>query len=138
MGIYGNQLTHFQAQFVDLQTFDMKAKINSGFDTTKDKNDDAAVTQDFRGCFQNITANEVKDNAGNLLTVVSGNLWSDTSLILGNFIKNPDDSFTYRIKKLNSWDREGGFFYYDVIQVAGDDGTFTDDTEFNEGVADLI
>jgi hypothetical protein len=137
MGLYGNMLTNFQALFIDLQSFDMKAKTNSGYDTTKDKNGNNSVIIDFRGCFQNLTANEIKSSNGNLIIVISGNLWSNTQLILGNFVKNPEDNLTYRLKRNNPWVKEAGFYYYDVTQVTGDDGSLVVEPNFNTGSKDL-
>jgi hypothetical protein len=137
MGIYGNIILNFQSQFIDLTSFDMLPLVNSGFDTTKDRNSNVSTITTFRGCFQNLTANQLKNNNGNLVTTDNGNLWSNTKLVLGNFVNNPVDGYTYRIKSENTWDRESGFFYYDVVQVVGDDGTFTVEPEFNEGVDNL-
>lgn len=138
MGIYGNIIMNFQALFIDLTSFDMLPLVNSGFDKTKDRNEATAVTVNFRGCFENLSTNETRNVSGNLTTVVSGNLWSNTSLPLGNFVYKPDDLATYRIKKNNSWDKESGFFYYDVIQVTGDDGSFTIEPAFDLGEASLL
>jgi hypothetical protein len=132
-GLYGNMMSYFQGQFIDLEYFDMLPKINAGYDDTKTKEGETAITTDFRGCFQNLASNEVKDSNGNISTVISGNLWSDIKLELGIFVKNPEENPIYRVKKDNPWNREGGFYYYDVIQVVGDDGKITKDIIFNKG-----
>jgi hypothetical protein len=126
-------MSYFQGQFIDLKNFDMLPLINAGYDVTKTREGENSVTTDFRGCFQNLSANEAKDSNGNIVIVVSGNLWSDIKLVLGTFVKNLDDDFIYRVKKENTWNREGGFYYYDVVQVVGDDGTITNDVDFNTG-----
>lgn len=133
-GLYGNMLSYFQGQFIDLENFDMLPLINSGYDNTKTKDEEIATVTNFRGCFQNLKGNETKDSNGNLVFVVSGDLWSETKLNLGTFVRDPeDDEYVYRIMKENGWNKEGGFYYYSVDQLVGDDGQLTNDVEFNEG-----
>jgi hypothetical protein len=138
MGIYGNILMNFQALFIDLTSFDMLPLVNSGFDRTKDRDEETAITTAFRGCFQNIAARETRNTGGNLTTVISGNLWSDTPLKIGNFVYNPEDLATYRIKRINPWTKEAGYSYYDVVQVTGDDGSLTVEPDFDLGEASLL
>jgi hypothetical protein len=134
MGVYGNMMSYFQVQFIDLEYFDMLPKINAGYDITKDKEGNVnGVHLAFRGCFQNLTGNEAKDSNGNLVYVVSGDLWSDTKLSLGLFVKNPLEAFIYRLQRENAWNKEGEFYSYKVVQVVGDDGTLTNDIIFDKG-----
>jgi hypothetical protein len=139
MGIYGNMMVYFQAQFIDLVYFDMIPSINAGYDTTKNR--EGFITGDpidFRGCFQNVTGNEVKESNGNLVNVVSGDLWSNVKLTLGVFVKDPLEDYVYRVTKENTWKKEGEFYNYSVTLIVGDDGQLTNDVIFDKGENNFI
>jgi hypothetical protein len=132
-GLYGNMMTYFQGQFVDMINFDMLPNINSGFDTTKTRDGQPVTPLPFRGCFHDMQGDEAKDANGNLVITACGDLWSDTSLSLGTFIQIVGTKPVYRIKEEKAWENQGGFFWYHVEQVLGDDGTLTVEPEFNLG-----
>lgn len=132
-GLYGNMLSYFQGQFIELEYFDMQPLVNAGYDTSKTRDDGSSRTTGFRGCFQNMLGNEAKDSNGHITFVLTGDLWSYDKLLLGKFVKVPNEEAVYRIKKEKGWNREGGFYYYSVVQVVGDDGQITTDVIFDKG-----
>lgn len=136
MGVYGNMMNYFQVQFVDIEYFDMLPLMNSGYDKTKDREGDIAIIETIRGCFQNMRGNQAKTSNGNLITVQTGDVWTETELKLGKFLSF--NNFTYRIVNQNEWNREAGFYSYAVEQVTGDDGSLTIIPDYNKGTVNYL
>lgn len=124
-GIYGDMLLAFPEQQQSLTVYNMTPKINGGW--TKVTGSDQIIT----GICQNTTANQIKDNQGNLVNSGGLELWTDTGSLSGMFMTY--ESKVYRINGDNNWNAEGGFYRYSLEKVVGNNGTESDNSTWNLG-----
>ena len=127
MGLHGNPVLNFPADFEDVNYFSITPLVNAGY--TRGTESTISVIK------HNITPNEIKDSNGNLVLTASFNIWSIEGLVDGNCIETEDN--VYRLQKSNDWDKQAGFFVYDAIRLVGDDSGLTNDVEFSEGEDDF-
>lgn len=115
MGIFGNMLSYHTGQLRTFTYFNMVSKLNSGY--TMDLN---VPVLTLRGVLQNALS-KIADSNGNLVDVNDEKLWTTTVLNRGYFVKFGD--ITYRIVDGNDWPFEGGFLFYTLERLVGDNGT---------------
>ena len=130
MSVYGDMLLYWPEQRRSLTVFDMKPKINGGWDKVVDQQGNL-ITQTITGVYQNTSGDQTVDSNGNLVHKKSLELWTET--------KGLEDKFTtyensiYRLKADNQWESEGGFYRYTLEKVVGNDGTESDNATWNIG-----
>ena len=128
MSVYGDMLLYWPEQRRSLVVFDMKPKINGGWDKVVDQSGNL-ITQTITGVYQNTGGDSTVDSNGNLVHKKSLELWTETGGL--------DDKFTtyenniYRLKGDNQWESEGGFFRYTLEKVVGNNGTESDNATWN-------
>ncbi len=129
-GVYGDMLLAWPEQRRALVLFDMKPKINGGWDKVVDQSGDL-ITKTVTGVYQNTSGDSTVDNNGNLVHKKNLEFWTEE--------KGLDDKFTtyegsvYRLKSDNQWESEGGFFRYSLEKVVGNNGTESDNATWNTG-----
>jgi hypothetical protein len=124
MGIYGNSLLSFSEQMQSVNYYNQSPSINGGFE-----NPTEPVVK--KVIFHSTGARAIKDSNGNLVSVNKKEIWSISELQPGWFIEKSGDVF--RISQENNWKFEDGFYKYGIEKIVGDDGTLTNDVEFNTG-----
>lgn len=128
MSVYGDMLLYFPEQRRALTIFDMRPKINGGWDKVVDQQG-KLITQTITGVYQNTGGDQTVDANGNLVHKKSLELWTETEGL--------DDKFTtyensiYRLKGDNQWESEGGFYRYTLEKVVGNNGTESDNATWN-------
>lgn len=122
-GIYGGMLYHFPELYRPITYFDQEALIDSGYDNRTDETPAVAVEQTALG--------EVKDSHGNIIKSDHRRLWINTQIQTGWFVRFND--VVYRVNRDNDWPFEGGFWYYELERLPGDNGDTTDAPAFNFG-----
>lgn len=121
MGVYSpNMLVHWPEQFRQFTYFNMIPKINSGYSI-----DPATPPKTIWGVLQNNTT-MVKESNGNLVSQSQELLWTDEVLTMGYFVQFGEVIF--RIVPANDWENEGGFSWYNLERLVGDNGTPIDQT----------
>lgn len=129
-GIYGDMLLAWPEQQRTINIYDMKPKVNGGWDIVKDKAGNIIYTT-IIGVFQNTRGGGVKDGNGNLVVTNGCELWTQTADLDGKFFQK--DNVVYRLTDTNNWSFEGGFHRYGVEKVVGNDGTESDNASWNIG-----
>ena len=124
-GIYGDSLLAWTEQQIALIVYDMKPKINGGWEHVE--NSEVQII----GVFQNTRGGQVKDSNGNLVKTNGCELWTAEGEIDGKFINK--DGKVYRLNASNDWSYEAGFYKYSLETVVGNNGTEHDDTTWNTG-----
>ena len=128
MSVYGDMLLYWPEQRRELTLFDMKPKINGGWDKVVDQSG-KLITQTITGVYQNTSGDQTTDSNGNLVHKKSLELWTET--------KGLEDKFTtyegsiYRLKADNQWESEGGFYRYTLEKVVGNNGPESDNATWN-------
>lgn len=130
-GVYGDMLLAWPEQMRTLSVYDMKAKINGGWDKVVDPQTGKLITQTIIGVFQNTRGGGVKDSNGNLVKTESRELWTQTGNLDGKFLDFEGE--VYRLQDTNNWSFEGGFHRYGLQKVVGNDGTESDNASWNIG-----
>ena len=129
MSIYGNILLNFAEQFIDIECYSVKAKIDSGFIPTGEK-------RIIRAIFQTGTGTELAGpgkklnkytNWGGVSDVSHNELWALEKLVNGTLIRRPGDDWVYRIVSTKDWFREAGYYAYLLERVTGDTGEQTEE-----------
>ena len=129
-GVYGDMLLAWPEQMRAVEVYDMKAKINGGWDKVTDLQGNL-ITQTITGVFQNTRGGGVKDSNGNLVNTDGRELWTQTGGLDGKFFDF--DGKVYRLTDTNNWSFEGGFHRYGVEKVVGNNATESDDAAWNIG-----
>lgn len=129
-GIYGDMLLAWPEQQRTINVYDMKPKVNGGWDIVKDLAGNIIYTT-IIGVFQNTRGGGVKDSNGNLVVTNGCELWTQTAGLDGKFFQK--DNVVYRLTDTNNWSFEGGFHRYGVEKVVGNDGTESDNASWNIG-----
>ena len=128
MSVYGDMLLYWPEQRRSLTVFDMRPKINGGWDKVVDQQGNL-ITTTITGVYQNTSGDQTVDSNGNLVHKKSLELWTET--------KGLEDKFTtyensiYRLKADNQWESEGGFYRYTLEKVVGNNGTESDNATWN-------
>jgi hypothetical protein len=135
MGIYGNGLRDFPEQYRTVEYFNMTPNMSGGYDPVLDDDEEPVEPTDIEGVLQNTGKKGVKDSNGNIAYVSSMEFWSEDELELGWFIKFND--VTFRLIPANDWSIEDGFYRYGLEKLIGDDGSLTNDVEFNNGMGNI-
>jgi hypothetical protein len=128
MGVYGDMLLYWPEQRRALTLFDMKPKINGGWDKVVDQQG-KLITQTITGVYQNTGGDSTVDSNGNLVHKKSLELWTETGELDDKFITY--EGHTYRLKGDNQWKSEGGFYRYTLEKVVGNNGTESDNATWN-------
>lgn len=123
--IYGDSLLHFNEQEQIVQYFHMVPRINSGYDI-----DIAPVP--INVIIHNLDGDEVKGIMDNLGYTACFSLWSRQVLNNGWFITY-SDGYIYRMHLSKDWTQYGGFIYFHLERVVGDDGQLVNDVQPNLG-----
>lgn len=129
-GIYGNMLLAWPEQYRPLEVFDMKPKVNGGWDIVKDQSG-KTITISIIGVFQNTRGGGIKEGNGNIVVTNGCELWTQTGSLDGKFLSENND--IYRLNAVNDWISEGGFYRYSLEKVVGNNGTESDDAAWNTG-----
>lgn len=129
-GIYGDMLLAWPEQQRTIQIYDMKPRINGGWDVVKDQAGNVIYTT-IIGVFQNTRGGGVKENNGNLVKTEGRELWTQTGNLEGKFLTWEGE--VYRLTDTNNWGFEGGFHRYGVEKVVGNDATESDNASWNIG-----
>lgn len=124
MSVYGLSIECFPELFVTVEYFNQDPKINAGFENK-------TTPQEIRVIFQSTGNRAVKDNNDNIVYVNKKEIWCSTELQPGYFISQGED--VYRISQENNWFFEDGFYKYGIDKVVGDDGSLTNEPDYNLG-----
>ena len=130
-GVYGDMLLAWPEQMRGLSVYDMKAKVNGGWDKVVDPVSGELITTAITGVFQNTRGGGVKDSNGNLVKTEGRELWTQTGNLDGKFLDFEGE--VYRLQDTNNWSFEGGFHRYGLQKVVGNDGTESDNATWNIG-----
>ena len=130
-GVYGDMLLAWPEQMRTLSVYDMKAKINGGWDKVVDPQTGKLITQTIIGVFQNTRGGGVKESNGNLVKTEGRELWTQTGNLDGKFLDFEGE--VYRLQDTNNWSFEGGFHRYGLQKVVGNDATESDNAAWNLG-----
>lgn len=130
-GVYGDMLLAWPEQMRKLSVYDMKAKINGGWDKVVDPQTGQLITQTILGVFQNTRGGGVKESNGNLVKTEGRELWTQTGNLDGKFLDFEGE--VYRLQDTNNWSFEGGFHRYGLQKVVGNDATESDNASWNIG-----
>ncbi len=124
-GIYGDFLIAFPEQFRSTLLYEMKPKINGGWERVN--NSELTI----RGIVQHTGASHLKDSNGNLVESSGLELWTDTQGLNGRFTTLGKK--VYRLTSNNDWTNEGGFVRYTLEKVVGNNGSESENTTWNIG-----
>ncbi|MBQ1778248.1 MAG: hypothetical protein IIZ93_08860 [Acidaminococcaceae bacterium] len=130
MSVYGDMLLYWPEQRRTLTIYDMKPKINGGWDKVVDQSGEV-ITQTITGIFQNTSGNQTRDGNGNLVHTKGQELWTETPGLADKF--TDINGSVYRLTADNDWQNEGGFFRYSLNKVVGNNGAESDDAAWNLG-----
>ena len=130
-GVYGDMLLAWPEQMRTLSVYDMKARINGGWDKVVDPQTGELITQTIIGVFQNTRGGGVKESNGNLIKTEGRELWTQTGNLDGKFLDFEGE--VYRLQDTNNWSFEGGFHRYGLQKVVGNDATESDNASWNIG-----
>ena len=128
MSVYGDMLLYWPEQRRSLVVFDMKPKINGGWDKVVDQQGEL-ITQTITGVYQNTGGDQTVDANGNLVHKKQLELWTETSGLADKFTTY--ENSIYRLTSDNQWESEGGFFRYTLEKVVGNNGTESDNATWN-------
>ena len=131
MSVYGDMLLFFPEQRRSLTVYDMKPKINGGWDKVVDPTSGQVITQTITGVFQNTAGDQTRDSNGNLVHTKGMELWTETGALADKFTEI--NGSVYRLTADNDWEHEGGFFRYTLNKVVGNNGTESDNATWNLG-----
>lgn len=131
MSVYGDMLLFWPEQRRSLTLFDMKPKINGGWDKVTDPLSGQVITITITGVYQNTGGDATIDGNGNLVHKKQMELWTETGGLSDKFTEYQGS--TYRLKSDNDWESEGGFFRYSLEKVVGNNGTESDNAAWNTG-----
>ena len=131
MSVYGDMLLYFPEQRRSLSIYDMKPKINGGWDKVVDPTTGQVITQTITGVFQNTSGDQTRDQNGNLVHIKGMELWTETGGLSDKF--TDINGSVYRLTADNDWESEGGFFRYTLNKVVGNNGAESDNAAWNLG-----
>ena len=130
MSVYGDMLLFWPEQRRSLTVYDMKPKVNGGWDKVLDQSGQL-ITQTITGVFQNTAGNQTRDGNGNLIHTKGMELWTETGGLADKF--TDINGSVYRLTADNDWESEGGFFRYTLQKVVGNNGAESDNATWNLG-----
>lgn len=128
MSVYGDMLLYWPEQRRSLTVFDMKPKINGGWDKVLDQSG-KLITQTITGVYQNTGGDSTVDQNGNLVHKKQLELWTETGGLADKFTTYENN--IYRLTSDNQWESEGGFYRYTLEKVVGNNGTESDNATWN-------
>ena len=128
MSVYGDMLLYFPEQRRALTVFDMKPKINGGWEKVVDQQG-KLITQTITGVYQNTGGDQTVDANGNLVHKKQLELWTETGGLADKFTTYENN--VYRLTSDNQWESEGGFYRYTLEKVVGNNGTESDNATWN-------
>jgi len=129
-GAFGNMLTMFPETKIVVDYFDMQPLHGGGYGPRTD-------WSKVYGILQCTTGRRVRHANGNKIIGRGMRFWTETPLQAGRFISDGVYTYTLAIPSQDDWDREAGFYIYDLERVTGQDGTETVEPSFNHGVGSL-
>lgn len=130
MSVYGDMLLYWPEQRRSLTVYDMKPKINGGWDKVVDQSGNL-ITTTITGVYQNTSGDSTTDSNGNLVHKKQLELWTETGGLSDKFTTY--NGSVYRLKSDNDWESEGGFYRYQLEKVVGNNGTESDNATWNIG-----
>ena len=130
MSVYGDMLLFWPEQRRSLTVYDMKPKMNGGWDKVLDQSGQL-ITQTITGVFQNTAGDQTRDGNGNLIHAKGMELWTETGGLADKF--TDINGSVYRLTADNDWESEGGFFRYTLNKVVGNNGAESDNAAWNLG-----
>lgn len=130
MSVYGDMLLFWPEQRRSLAVYDMKPKMNGGWDKVLDQSGQL-ITQTITGVFQNTAGDQTRDGNGNLIHAKGMELWTETGGLSDKF--TDINGSVYRLTADNDWESEGGFFRYTLNKVVGNNGAESDNATWNLG-----
>jgi hypothetical protein len=130
MSVYGDMLLFWPEQRRSLTVYDMKPKMNGGWDKVLDQSGQL-ITQTITGVFQNTAGAQTRDGNGNLIHTKGMELWTETGGLADKF--TDINGSVYRLTADNDWESEGGFFRYTLNKVVGNNGAESDNATWNLG-----
>lgn len=130
MSVYGDMLIFWPEQRRSLTVYDMKPKMNGGWDKVLDQSGQL-ITQTITGVFQNTAGDQTRDGNGNLIHAKGMELWTETGGLADKF--TDINGSVYRLTADNDWESEGGFFRYTLNKVVGNNGAESDNATWNLG-----
>ena len=130
MSVYGDMLLFWPEQRRSLTVYDMKPKMNGGWDKVLDQSGQL-ITQTITGVFQNTAGDQTRDGNGNLIHAKGMELWTETGGLADKF--TDINGSVYRLTADNDWESEGGFFRYTLNKVVGNNGAESDNATWNLG-----
>ena len=130
MSVYGDMLLYWPEQRRSLTVYDMKPKINGGWDKVVDQSGNL-ITTTITGVYQNTSGDSTTDSNGNLVHKKQLELWTETGGLSDKFTTY--NGSVYRLKSDNNWESEGGFYRYQLEKVVGNNGTESDNATWNIG-----
>ena len=125
MSVFGDMLLYFPEQRRTITIYEMKPKINGGFETI----DGSAQT--VSGIWQHTSPKAIKDGNGNLVKSAGLEWWTEYGNLDGKYTALEGDVFI--LHSIQSWKYEGGFYRYNLEKVVGNDGTESINTSWNFG-----
>ena len=131
-GVYGDMLLAFTEQYTDIVVYDMKPKMNAGWDKVVDQSGNL-ITQTIIGVFQNTRAGGIKDQNGNLIDSEGCEFWSFEDGLVGKFFNRNGKVYRLSVPDDSDWKSEGGFYRYGVEKVVGNNGAESDNATWNIG-----
>ena len=130
MSAYGNMLLFFPEQRRSLPLYEMKPKVNGGWDKVLDQSGNL-ITITITGVYQNTSGNSTTEQGGNLVHKKQLELWTETGGLSDKFTDYQGS--VYRLKSDNDWESEGGFYRYSLEKVVGNNGAESDNAAWNTG-----
>jgi hypothetical protein len=125
MSVYGDLLLAFPEQKRSLTVYQMKAKINGGWDIID------GSSKNVSGIYQNTRGKQLKDSNGNLVASAGFEFWTSDQELDGWFTQIKGN--VYRLISSNNWTYEGGYERYSLEKVVGNNGTESVDITWNTG-----
>ena len=130
-GAFGNMLLMFPETKIMVDYFDMQPLSGSaGFGPRTD-------IQKVPGILQCTTGRRVRTASGNKIIGRGMRFYTEVQLQAGRFISDGTYVYSLAIPKQDDWNREAGFYIYEVERVTGQDGTETIEPAFNHGLGNL-
>ena len=133
-GVYGDMLLAWPEQNRKIEVYDMKPKVNGGWQAVIDEQTGELIKTTVMGVFQNTRGKSIKDSNGNLIKTDSREFWTKTAGLEGKFFTWTGGTvYRLSVPDGNDWSFEGGFYRYGVEKVVGNNGTESDNAAWNFG-----
>ena len=129
-GAFGNMMSMFPETQIMVDYFDQQPLHGGGYGPRTD-------FSKVRGILQCTTGRRVKTSNGYKIIGRGMKFWTETPLQAGRFISDGVYVYAVSVPASDDWEREGGFYIYDLERVIGPDGTEIVEPTFNHGKGQL-